>query len=165
MKPGTPRQNTLRKGRCSEEGRAYFITKCTVWGRCLTADAAIACCLIDALFWMDEKDRIALGSFVVMPDHYHAVLALRGARSLESVMQGLGSYTAKKMNLISGHTGPVWQEGFFDRGVRRTESISAVFDYVHFNPVRKGYVAQAEQWPFSSLNAKYKDRMRCERFL
>ena len=43
---------------------------------------------------------------------------------------------------------PIWQRDYWDRQLRRHESYSQKWNYVVNNPVRHGYVAHAEDWPF-----------------
>jgi putative transposase len=160
-----PHQSNLRKGRFSETGRAYSLTKCTATGISLTDDPLIAKSLIDALFWMDSQDRFRLGAFVVMPDHHHVVIALNSGYTLPGIMKPLGSCTAREINRISGSSGGIWQEGYYDRGIRKMENILEIFEYIHHNPVRKGLVSRADEWPYSSLNRTYYERIRWEFFM
>jgi len=44
-----------------------------------------------------------------------------------------------------------WQRGGgYDRNFNEPESIYAGIEYIHNNPVRRGLVARAEDWPWSS---------------
>ena len=160
----TPHQSNLRKGRFCEIGRVYSLTKRARPHISLTRDTLNARSLIDTLFWMDAHDRICLGAFVVMPDHYHIVFKLK-EDGLPQIMKSIGSYSAKKIHENLGVEGNVWQKGYWDRGVRKEEDLRELFDYIHNNPVRKGLVGRAEEWPFSSLNDEYYGRIRWELFL
>ena len=113
----SPHQRNLRKGRFSERGRAYSLTKCVVPGITLTEDPFISKLLIDAFFWMDSQKRFSIGAFVIMPDHYHMVLILNGRNTLFGVMKSLGSYTSRKINQRSGTSGNIWQRGYYDRAI------------------------------------------------
>jgi putative transposase len=44
-----------------------------------------------------------------------------------------------------------WQPGDgYDRNITSSEVMRAVIDYFHANPVRRGLVARAEDWEWSS---------------
>ena len=44
-----------------------------------------------------------------------------------------------------------WQPGGgYDRNITSCEALRAVIDYIHANPVRRGLVARAEDWEWSS---------------
>ena len=149
-----PHQNNLRLGRRSEEGRAYSLTKCAKSGMSLTDEPSVATTLIDTLFWMNDHGKLFLGAFVIMPDHFHMVASL-GQINLQNIMRQIGSFAARRINEIWGKSGRIWQTGYCDRGIRKSEDIKEIFDYVHNNPVRRGFVTEPEDWPFSSLNPEY----------
>ena len=157
-----PHQTNLRKGRYSES-RAYSITKCAAKGLCLT-DFSIPEILIDSFFWMDSHEMFTVGAFVVMPDHYHLVMRLNQGVDLSSIMQKMGSFTANSINKKAGPLGEVWQRGYYDRAIRKSEDIRAVVEYIYNNPVRKGLVAKPEEWPYSSLNEEFSSRIRWHEF-
>jgi putative transposase len=44
-----------------------------------------------------------------------------------------------------------WQPGGgYDRNITSIEALRAMIDYIHANPVRRGLVARAEDWEWSS---------------
>ncbi|MBI3465874.1 MAG: hypothetical protein HY000_22895 [Planctomycetes bacterium] len=58
-----------------------------------------------------------------------------------------GKSTNKSWTL--GHRGRLWQPRSYDHVLREEESVMAVADYILNNPVRKGYVKQWQDWPYS----------------
>ena len=47
-----------------------------------------------------------------------------------------------------------WQPGGgYDRNITSTEALRAVIEYTHANPVRRGLVARAEDWEWSSARS------------
>lgn len=49
-----------------------------------------------------------------------------------------------------GHRG-VWQKRFRDRLIRNEDEFKALLDYVHYNPVKHGYVSRPSEWRYSSF--------------
>ena len=44
-----------------------------------------------------------------------------------------------------------WQPGGgYDRNITSSETLRAMIEYIHANPVRRGLVATAEEWEWSS---------------
>lgn len=125
----------------------YFVTACTLERRELLARE----CVLHAVIEYGERgpERGAwLGSFVLMPDHLHAFVALDAERCrLSAWMSGLKAVIARALK-EDGVTGPYWQKGFFDHVLRGSESASQKWEYVRNNPVRAGLVHRAENWPF-----------------
>ena len=76
-----------------------------------------------------------------MPDHLHAILSVSEKRKIETEIRSWKRWIAVK-------SGVVFQNGFFDHRLRGHESASGKWNYVNLNPVRKGLVKNAEDWPF-----------------
>src|SRR5437868_7706737 len=86
---------------------------------------------------------IAVGRYVIMPDHMH--FFARGSEDFELAkwINGL----KRSISLAVGATKkrPLWQPGFFDHVLRNEESYGQKWEYVRENPVRAGLVEQADQ--------------------
>lgn len=46
----------------------------------------------------------------------------------------------------------IWQRRFWEHVIVDEEDLQNHFDYIHFNPVKHGYVQRAMEWPYSSLH-------------
>jgi putative transposase len=90
--------------------------------------------------------NVAVGRYVIMPDHLH--LFVRGDRtfSLGKWVKGLKSVILQTFPGERG--GSFWQPGFFDHLLRNDESYAQKWEYVRQNPVRAGLVESAEDWPY-----------------
>jgi putative transposase len=83
---------------------------------------------------------IAVGRYVIMPDHVHVFVAGGQDFNLSQWVRQLKAALA---------LGPrLWQRGFFDHLLRSEESYAEKWEYVHQNPVRAGLVTRVEDWPF-----------------
>ena len=49
-----------------------------------------------------------------------------------------------------GQTYQVWQEGIHPRAIADELSLLKAMDYIHYNPVKRGYVDLPELWRYSS---------------
>jgi len=95
-----------------------------------------------------DKYDVAVGRYVIMPDHVHLFLALAPTGiTLSQWIQSLRSVLGKEL-LRSGFQKPHWQEGFFDHLLRSAESYAEKWEYVRMNPVRAGLRRKPEDWPF-----------------
>ena len=88
--------------------------------------------------------HIAVGRYVIMPDHIH--LFVRGGP--EFVLSPWVGGLKRALSICGGMSGRLWQPGFFDHVLRSDESYSQKWDYVRDNPVRAGLVKEGDDWPY-----------------
>ncbi len=148
----------LRGGRFSAHFQTYFITKCIESRRAILANPVAAETVIQSLVHLRGQGHIKLLAFVVMPDHYHAVFTLLPGQELSTIMRRVGSYTANRIRKVLDLRHTIWQDdGFYDHACRNDDEVRDAVEYVHDNPVRKGFVAAPEEWVFSSAHPTRRD--------
>ena len=91
---------------------------------------------------------MAIGEYVIMPDHIHLFLRLAPEYRLGATIGFLKKALSKELK-NNGHTLPHWQPAFFDHMLRSAESYTEKWAYVHRNPVRAGWVENPDDWPYS----------------
>jgi putative transposase len=125
-----------------ESSSLYFVTICCerrgVNQLCLpkTGDS-----LLESAAFYHERQRWWIDTFLLMPDHMHALLAFPKTEYLGTVARMWKGYQTKRLGIG-------WQEGFFDHRIRSNESAGEKRDYIRMNPVRAGLVASVEDWPY-----------------
>ncbi len=151
-----PHRSALRRGRHSVPGRAYFLTKCTLFPD--TEDLIQQACaevVINSLIWAASEEWIRILGFVIMPDHYHLNLGLGKKKTLSQVMESIGKFTARQINQHLGREGTFWEEGFYDHMIRNRQEFDRILEYIHNNPVAAGLVEYPEDWPYSTAHPRY----------
>ncbi|MFC4206868.1 transposase [Vreelandella malpeensis] len=94
-----------------------------------------------------------MDAFVILPDHLHCLWTLpEGDADYSSRWREIKK-TATKELLLSEEIDTVWQRGFWEHVIRDDHDWQRHMDYIHFNPVKHGYVAAPSQWRWSSFNA------------
>jgi putative transposase len=116
----------------------------------------MATLLISTLFHYRDLAEYKLHAFVVMRNHFHALLTIAGKGTIESVMQKIKGGFSYRARSELGFRGEIWQRGFTDERVWDAAQFISVRKYIHENPVRRGMVAVAEDYPFSSAHAKFR---------
>ena len=109
--------------------------------------------MIDALYFLRGEGRLKLYGFVVMPEHLH--LLIRAMEPIPKLMHSLKSFTAKKTDKLSNSTCKIWQDGYYDYGIRTEQDFLTRLIYLEENPIRKGLVTTIEDYPFSSANKSF----------
>ncbi len=122
-----------------------FLTVCTANRRPLLANPAAAATLHRA--WR-AADAWAIGRYAIMPDHLHLFCApLRMEVTLTQWVRFWRSLASLRWPYPDQQ--PIWQPDFWDTQLRRGDDYEAKWEYVRQNPVRHGYVATPEAWPFA----------------
>lgn len=144
----------LRKARYDGPQTCLVTVACAdrVLGRSAEARTLVA----EALLWLRSQNRIVLHAFVVMPDHYHALMSIRDSESLSQVMHGLNGFTAKRINEGRNWTGAVWQGGYHEDGMHDRAPAAEALQYVCDNPVRAGLADKPEDYPWSSAHEAFR---------
>ncbi|TKR30354.1 transposase [Luteimonas gilva] len=114
-----------------------------------------------AAFIATIRERpFAMPAIVVLPDHLHCLWGLppgdddfptrwrliksRFSRRIEGAERRSESRLRKKERGL-------WQRRYWEHVVRDTEDYRRHADYIHFNPVKHGYVSAPRLWPYSSF--------------
>ena len=121
----------------------YFVTFNTYHRKRLLANGRVHARFV-RFAQLGEKRGIAVGRYVVMPDHVH--LFARGGHDF-SLTQWMRLFKRNLSKVISVPP-PHWQKGFFDHLIRHSESYAEKWEYVCQNPVRAGLVERCEEWPW-----------------
>ena len=78
---------------------------------------------------------------------------MRGGIVPEGVLDHLGRFKSFTTNAAwkFGFRGALWQKSSYDRVFDMEKPFEEVVQYVLDNPVRKGLVADWEQWPYAKI--------------
>jgi REP-associated tyrosine transposase len=81
----------------------------------------------------------------LMPDHLHLLVEVRSVGLVDLVRRTKSSST--KLWWGQGGRGALWQESFYDHGIRDIQDFEAIAGYILQNPVEAGLVAEWETYP------------------
>ena len=136
--------------------RTFFIESNTVGRRRLLQSERSARLLIDVLFHYRNQGEYRLHAFVVMPNHFHALITVSGLSTVEKAMQKIkGGFSFRAQRELPRRTA-IWQRGFSDKRVRSREEFLAYRTYIHLNPVRARLVPSPEEFPYSSAHPSFR---------
>lgn len=98
-------------------------------------------------------------AWVVLPNHYHILASVQTLDAVSVAIKHLHGTTSREWNIEDNLTGKrrVWYK-FADTYIRNDVHLHTVFNYIHYNPVKHGYVSDPYDWPWSSLHIYYEDR-------
>ncbi len=79
-----------------------------------------------------------LDTWVIMPNHFHALVEPTEGRELGDIVQRWKGGSAREMNRARGATGKLWQREPFDHIVRSEAQLDHFRRYIASNPAKAG---------------------------
>lgn len=146
----------------------YFMTMTVNWWLPVFTRPETVTIVFDSWRWLREHDEFRLHGYVVLENHLHLI---GFAPDLPKVTQHFKSYTARRiidylaeskaqrlLDLLalfkreyktqSEHQ--LWEEGNHPQRIEHDSVMRQKLDYIHYNPVKRGYVDLPEHWRWSS---------------
>ena len=124
----------------------YFVTFCTMHRRKLLDTEPVHAAFCDYAI-EGSRRGVAVGRYVIMPDHIHLFVKGTVGLRLGEWVKGLKRCLYRAViGVEPGET--VWQPGYFEHIMRNSESFSKKWDYVVMNPVRQGLARDHKDWPY-----------------
>lgn len=127
-------------------------------GSCVLRDPRAARIVQESLFH-GHRSQYDLLSWVVMPNHVHAVLTPCPGVRLGRIVQALKGVTSKRIGALLGLEGRLWQPDYFDRVVRDDGHRDRLARYLEWNPVKAGLCDDPKHWAWSSASPNAQARL------
>jgi REP element-mobilizing transposase RayT len=148
--------------------QAHFLT-CTVvnWTAIFTRPDTFEI-ILDSLAYRQKHHQWQVYAYVIMENHLHLVAQ---APDIQKEIASFKSYTARqlvdyfearqieqilkqfrdyKLAAKTDRKHQVWQEGSHPQLVQNEAMLRQKIEYIHQNPVARGYVDKVEHWRYSS---------------
>ena len=153
--------------RFGESAFPHFLT-CTVvgWLPVFTRPETVQV-LLDSWQFLHDNNRLTLLGYVVLENHVHFIAS---AENLAKEVGDFKSYTARRLidylrerrvqTLLDGlefhkvrhktdREFQLWQEGSHPQIIESESMLRQKLEYIHLNPVKRGYVADPTHWRYS----------------
>ena len=150
-----------------QQDAPHFITLTVLhWIPVFTRPATVEI-ILDSLHFL-MKEGLKVYAYVILENHLHLVVQ---SKQLSKDVARLKSYTAKalisylteyKVKTIleqlafykkahkNDRAYQFWQEGMHPEIIQSEAMMQQKIEYIHLNPVKRGYVDQAKHWRYSS---------------
>jgi putative transposase len=118
-------------------------------------------CLRAAFRYVRTRHPFSIEAVVILPDHLHALWRLPQGdadyqlrwRLIKSVFsRALPGGEARTTSRVAKGERGIWQRRYWEHLIRDETDFARHVNYIHFNPVKHGHVAQVADWPFSSFH-------------
>ena len=149
----------------------YFVTTTIVGWQFVFTSFPYFEVIVESLKHCIAQKGLHLHAYVIMPNHAHYILSSEKPKSLSNIMRDFNTHTSRQITALlhedrkasmlrvfrraakldgRGNDYKVWQEGFHPITLETEDFMVQKLDYLHENPVRKGYVEDPEHWKYSS---------------
>ena len=129
-----------------QETRTYLVTAITAERRSLFQVTETAELLVRTMLDYRGQGKFLLHAFVIMPEHFHALITPAPDVSLEKAMQFIKGGFSFRLKSIHD----VWMRSFNESQIMTEEKFVSCVRYIEENPVRRRLVATAKAYSFSS---------------
>jgi putative transposase len=151
--------------RVKKAGGTYFFTVVTHGRHPILINPEIRQALREGINKVRQLMPFAIEAWVLLPDHLHAIWTLpehdsrygaRWAVIKSCVTKRCGRLvdSGVKVNISrrKRQEGGVWQRRFWEHAIRDEADFHRHLDYIHWNPVKHGYVKNPMDWPYSTIH-------------
>jgi REP-associated tyrosine transposase len=100
-------------------------------------------------------------AMVVLPEHLHAIWRLPLGDTdyplrWSQIKAGFSRRLEKNEHIRASRRAKrergIWQRRYWEHQIRDQDDLARHVDYIHYNPVKHGWVRQAVDWPHSTLH-------------
>lgn len=147
------------------QGGAYFFTVVTYRRQTFLCHPDVRVALRAGIRTVQADHPFAIDAWVLLPDHLHCIwqlptgdveFAKRWAMIKRAVTKRCGARLHQEEWMSASrrqrHESTLWQRRFWEHVIRNDTDLNRHRDYIHWNPVKHGYVKQVKDWPFSTFH-------------
>lgn len=114
-----------------------------------------------AIHQVKRKHPFKIDAIVILPEHLHCLWTLPNNDSDYATRWSLIKATFSRSipkgerrseSRIKRSERGIWQRRYWEHLIRDDEDYARHVDYIHWNPVKHGWVKQVKDWPYSSFH-------------
>ncbi len=139
--------------RAYSRGGCYFFTLVTHQRNPILCDDDSITVLRNAFKNVIQKRPFSIDAIVVLPDHLHCIWTMpKDDHDFPTRWRLIKTWFTKQyVPPRNGDGGRNWQNRYWEHLIRNEKDFQHHVDYIHYNPIKHGYVIWASDWPYSSF--------------
>jgi putative transposase len=116
-------------------------------------DSASKALLLDVMREVKAEVQFQMIAYVILDEHFHW-LVKPTSHEISKVMQSVKLRFTKRLSAAQGKQRGrrCWQPRFWDHVIRNQSDLNRHLDYIHYNPVKHGYVQRPVDFAYSSFS-------------
>ena len=139
-------------------GPKWFFTIVTYKRRHIFFDEVARNCLRHAITECRSLHPFSIDGWVLLPDHFHCIWTIQEPdpdfSTRWSIIKRLFT---KSFRENTAQQPPFWQRRFWEHWIRDEKDFENHVNYIHYNPVKHGYVSSPRDWKWSSFHRYVND--------
>lgn len=125
----------------------YFLTICTCERRQTFCDDTVVAATLLQFRKVATEEKFAILAYCLMPDHVHFLVeGMTNQSDFRRFVKRAKQHSGAAYALE--YRQPLWQEGYYERILRRDEDARDVARYIVWNPVRAGLSLMPAEYPY-----------------
>ena len=138
-------------------GGTYFFTLVTKNRIKIFNDSESINAFLSAVETIRGYHHFEILAYCVLPDHIHLLLKLEeNDRDFSSRVKEIKKKATRLLRQIHGNNEMEIAKSFLEHAIK-DETAERTFDYIHYNPVKHGYVDDYKDWEWSSYLNYYSE--------
>lgn len=143
----------MRYRRAYYKGGCYFFTVVTAGRKPILITPDNIALLRTSFQTVQLRYPFDLDAIVILPDHLHCLWRMPPEDADFSLRWRL---IKTRFSKLTAQPAPNWQLRFWEHLIRNERNYQQHADYIHYNPVKHGYVKRPADWPYSSFSRHVK---------
>ena len=134
-------------------GSAVFLTQVVEGRETVFSDFALIELLLETMHNVKKYHPFNMLGYVFLYDHFHILIQVAGGNFSEIMHSLKPNFTKaykQRLGLSAEDSMKFWQKRFWDHVIRDDRDFENHLHYIHFNPVKHGYVTGPRMWKYSS---------------
>ncbi len=121
--------------------------------------------LRESFLYTQNKKPFTIIAIVILPEHLHCIWQLPESdkdyparwKSIKSHFTRQIKKSGMHIKQNNHHEHNIWQRRYWEHTIRDDNDLTQHIDYIHYNPVKHGWVKSVKDWEYSSFHKYVKN--------
>lgn len=110
-----------------------------------------------------NKIPFKIEAIVILPDHIHMTIQPQEIKKYPEIIKGIKTHFSRNIDETKledykltesrkeKKEKDIWQRRYWEHTITDEEDLGKHIDYIHYNPIKHGYVKQPKEWKYSTF--------------
>ena len=110
-----------------------------------------------------EKIKFNIDAIVILPDHLHMIIEPKEIKKYPEIIKGIKANFSRNIDKSkiedyeesesrkNKNETDIWQRRYWEHSIIDENDLQKHIDYIHYNPIKHGYVKRAKDWEYSTF--------------